>query len=142
MAMYGIELNYQTELSGYVATEYLTTNSMSKDNYKIEDNYIIVTPGTKISNIEGATTTDENFTTGIVVKKEDVDYNLVILGDPNGDGIINSADLLKIVKHLKGTATLEGTTLRAADCNNDGTINSADLLKIVKYLKETGSITL
>ncbi len=127
---------------GYLAAEYLTSNSISKDNYKIESNYIIVTPGMKINNIDGATTTSENFSTGIIITKENVDYNLVILGDSNGDETINSADLLKVVKYLKGTTTLEGAYLRAADCNNDGTVNSADLLKVVKYLKETGSITL
>lgn len=146
----GYEINgyiwYRVKISdgtqGYLAAEYLTSDSISKDNYKIESNYIIVTPGMKINNIDGATTTSEKFSTGIVITKENVDYNLVILGDSNGDGTINSADLLKVVKHLKGTATLEGASLRATDCNNDGTVNSADLLKVVKYLKETGSITL
>lgn len=146
----GYEINgyiwYRVKISdgtqGYLAAEYLTSNSISEDNYKIESNYIIVTPGMKINNIDGATTTSEKFSTGIVITKENVDYNLVILGDSNGDGTINSADLLKVVKYLKGTTTLEGAYLRAADCNNDGTVNSADLLKVVKYLKETGSITL
>ena len=54
--------------------------------------------------------------------------------------MINSADLLKAVKHLKGTSVLSGEFLKAADCNGDNTINSADLLKIVKFLKGTGSL--
>ena len=127
---------------GYMASEYLTSNISTPDNYKIEDSYIVVTPSIKLNNIEGATTTSSSYGTGIDIKLNDTDYSLVVLGDTNNDGTINSADLLKIVKHLKGTSILEGASLRAADCNNDGTVNSADLLKIVKYLKETGNITL
>ncbi len=63
-----------------------------------------------------------------------------VTGEINGDGMINSADLLKAVKHLKGTSVLSGAFLKAADCNGDNTINSADLLKIVKFLKGTGSL--
>ena len=63
-----------------------------------------------------------------------------ITGEITGDGIINSADLLKTVKHLKGTSVLNGAFIKAADCNGDNIINSADLLKIVKFLKGTGSL--
>ena len=137
---YRIKLSDGTQ--GYVASDYLTSNISTSDNYKIEESFILVTPSIKLNNIEGATTTSSNYGTGIDIKLNDLDYLLVILGDTNSDGTINSADLLKIVKHLKGTSLLEEAMLRAADCNNDGTVNSADLLKIVKYLKETGNITL
>ncbi len=112
------------------------------DNCKIEDNNIIIAPGTTIESMQGVTNNSEKFATGANITLNENNYSLVILGDPNGDGIINSADLLKIVKHLNETAILEGANLRAADCNNDGITNSADLLKVVKYLNETGSITL
>ncbi len=69
-----------------------------------------------------------------------VEFTNVVRGDVNGDGKINSADLLKIVKHLKGTAVLNSFYVMSADCNYDDKINSADLLKIVKYLKGTGTI--
>lgn len=62
---------------------------------------------------------------------------IAICGEVTGDGIINSADLLKTVKYLKGTSTINMT---AADTTKDGEINSADLLKTVKYLKGTSTI--
>ena len=62
---------------------------------------------------------------------------IVIRGDVTGDGLINSADLLKIVKYLKGTTTLNA---KAADATIDSLVNSADLLKIVKHLKGTSPI--
>lgn len=77
----------------------------------------------------------------VIWRGEDIykQYTNIVTGDPNGDGIVNSADLLKIVKHLKGTSSLSGIYETAADCNYDNNINSADLLKIVKYLKGTGT---
>ena len=127
---------------GYMASTYLTTNSTSSNNYSIVDSYILVTPGMRLSNIAGATNASSTFGTGASITYENTTYTLVMLADASGDGIINSADLLKIVKHLKQTAVLQGPALRAADANNDGTVNSADLLKIVKFLKQTGSISL
>ena len=62
---------------------------------------------------------------------------IVICGDVTGDGIINSADLLKTVKYLKGTSDVN---IQAADVTKDGLVNSADLLKTVKYLKGTTTI--
>ena len=67
-------------------------------------------------------------------------YVNIVRGDVNGDGIVNSADLLKIVRHLKNLATLTSVNWTSADCNEDQKINSADLLKIVKFLKGTGTI--
>lgn len=55
-------------------------------------------------------------------------------GDANGDGNIDSADLLKVQKHLLGVNKLTGIYYEAADTNSDGSIDSADLLKIQKYL--------
>ena len=62
---------------------------------------------------------------------------IVIRGEVTGDGIINSADLLKTVKYLKGTTNINSI---AGDVTKDGIINSADLLKTVKYLKGTATI--
>lgn len=137
---------YRVKLSdgsqGYMASTYLTNNTVSKDNYKIDGEYIKIAPETRLSNIEGATTTSTTFGTGAIIELENNSYKLVMLGDVSGDGTINSADLLKIVKHLNETAIIQNEYLKSADCNDDGAINSADLLKIVKYLNETGSITL
>ena len=67
-------------------------------------------------------------------------YTNIVRGDVNGDGIVNSADLLKIVRHLKNLSSLQPINWKAADCNDDDKINSSDLLKIVKFLKGTGTI--
>lgn len=121
-----------------------------------ENNIITSEPGTTVNTIKkkysNAVIVDKNGNeitgdtlvgTGAKVKIDGVEkYTIVKLGDANGDGIINSADLLKVVKHLNEISILKESYLKAVDCNRDGTINSADLLKIVKHLNETNKITI
>lgn len=76
----------------------------------------IIATGTKVTFSDGAS------------------YTAVIYGDLTGDGIINSADLLRLRQHLLGTKELNDAYLKAADLTGDGTVNSADLLKLRQYL--------
>lgn len=78
---------------------------------------------------------DNSLGTGYVIKINDKEYTIVKAGDVNGDGKMNSGDLLTIQKHLLKAKLLETSILiDAADVNNDAKINSADLLNIQKYL--------
>ena len=101
---------------------------------------MVVAPTTTLPSISGLTSSSGAWGTGAIVNLNGVDYTLSMVGDTNGDGVIDSADLLKIVKHLKELSKIE--ILSAGDANRDGIIDSADLLKIVKYLKGTTSITI
>ena len=134
-------------VTGYIASKYLTFKSAgTKKEYKYEEtenneNIIIMTLGITLEKIEGGTAVGE-IKTGAKIKIGDKEYTAVVLGDPSGDGEINSADLLKIVKHLKGSSKITAKYVEtAADVNNDDVINSADLLKIVKHLKGTSKIS-
>ena len=69
--------------------------------------------------------------TGYIV--EDI-YTVIKKGDANGDGKLDSADLLMIQKHLLDVNILKEEKFIAADANNDNKIDSADLLAIQKYL--------
>lgn len=64
-------------------------------------------------------------------------FKVLILGEVTGDGIINSGDLFKTVRFLKGNDTIDE---KAADVTGDGIINSGDLFKTVRFLKGNDTI--
>ncbi len=53
-------------------------------------------------------------------------------GDVNGDGKINSLDVLKLQRYLLGLEHLSDAGKAAADLNGDGKVNSQDLLLLQK----------
>ena len=57
-----------------------------------------------------------------------------MIGDVNGDGAVNSVDLLRTQKHILGLEKLTGPYLTAADSNRDGKVDSVDLLRTQKYI--------
>lgn len=65
---------------------------------------------------------------------EKLEYKIVIKGDINGDGKIDSSDLLKILKYILGYTKLENESLYACDTDYNSTVNSKDLLRIQKYI--------
>ena len=88
---------------------------------------------------------DELVGTGYKITDTDtkITYTIIKLGDANGDGKINSADLLVIQKHLLGAKKItDQNKLLSSDANKDGKINSADLLKIQKHLLDVSKISL
>lgn len=124
-------------------------------DFKVDGDYVVMTPATTAKSIKeknaGAvikrkdgtdiSNSDESLATGMSVTIDGKTYVAVKLGDANEDGKLNSADLLKIQKHLLGVAGLRDDFVKkAADANKDGVINSADLLKIQKYLLNVSDI--
>ena len=76
------------------------------------------------------------FKTGDVVtisnSKESASYTVVIYGDANGDGAIESLDYLAILRHMYNYDRLEGVYASAADANHDGDINELDYLAVLR----------
>ncbi len=127
----------------YLVVESGTVPVVPTQKIKIEEETILIVPGITISDIEGATTTSETFGTGAKVLIGENEYTLIMVGDVNGDGIINSGDLLKIQKHLLSVINLNDTIyIKSADANRDNLINSGDLLKIQKYLLKVSNINI
>ncbi len=57
----------------------------------------------------------------------------VVYGDANGDGVLNSFDVIIIKKYLAGINE-EGTSTKLMDVNRDGRINAKDLLFVKKTI--------
>ncbi|MEG0826489.1 MAG: Ig-like domain-containing protein, partial [Bacilli bacterium] len=111
-------------------------------NYKLTDKFIhgFVLNET-FNNIKLKFGTDViiNSRTSIIGTGTQISYRgetiiAVIYGDISGDGLINSADLLKMRQHLLGTNLLIGEYRQAASLVNGNLINSADLLRLRQYL--------
>ena len=132
---------------GYMASKYLAPCEEAKNaiidgtNVKAVPNVTVKTMvnelgitsfevtknGTKIAETD-------NIGTGYKLKdtKNNKEYTLIVLGDTNGDGKINSVDGLEILKQSVGTINKTGEYSKAMDANGDGKINSSDSLIVLK----------
>lgn len=129
---------------------------IGNDKFRIDGSYIIAEPGTTVksikdkgNNVISAVKDGVNIGeidllgTGAIITTDNGIYTVVKLGDANGDGVINSGDLLKVQKHLLKVINLENTPNGiAADATQDNVINSGDLLRIQKHLLRVLNLTL
>ena len=108
---------------------------------------LAVTGGTAdVCNSSGEAKTDGFVATGDILRLYSgsrlcASYPVVIYGDVNGDGLINSLDLRRAQKHILALDKLTGYSLAAADSNRDSQLNSLDLRATQKFiLKLTSSL--
>lgn len=138
-AQYKSKFNYQ--IKNYFENSNVISKigpNTSKENYL---NNIVVSPGYIVSvdstnNLIFTGSKTRIYDSGNLIKE----FTNVVTGDITGDGIINSADLLKIRQHLIGVKSLNGIYFTASDINYDNTVNSADLLRIRQHLIGTKTI--
>lgn len=65
-------------------------------------------------------------------------YQFILYGDVNGDGLINSLDVLVLQKYILESRTLEGIFLKAGNISKNGANpSSLDVLKLQKHILET-----
>ena len=156
-----------TKVTGYISKEYLVKcdekeeepedSEPSKPFEIVEDEKLVdLAPGGKVSNIKNTykdakikdssgkevTSTSATLATGYTVTINGKEYDIVVLGDVNGNGDITSSDLLGIVNHLNGNKPLKDAYKKACDANRSDTISSSDLLTVVNHLNESKKITL
>ena len=66
----------------------------------------------------------------------DKSYTVILLGDVNGNGVIDAAEASLISFHVNGSRLLADAALLAADANRDGEVTAADAELICeKYVK-------
>ncbi len=95
----------------------------------------------QITDVSGKEKKDGKVVTGdkVVIKdkagKVAYSYSVVIYGDVNGDGAVNSIDVLMLRKNIFGVLELKDCFLLAGDANRDEKgISSKDVLAIRKYI--------
>ena len=72
--------------------------------------------------------------------KMHAEYSVVIYGDVNGDGMINSVDISDLNSHLANIKTISGVYLAASDVNKDKVVNNEDVIAIQEHVLRTGEI--
>jgi len=79
------------------------------------------------------TTNDGNKEATCTVTVSGGSSNDIVMGDANGDGEVDFADAIVVLKHDAGMLTLTGDELKAADVNGDGEVDFVDAIQILKY---------
>lgn len=93
-----------------------------------------------IKNLDGKEVTSGNIGTGFTIKANGMTYTVVKKGDANGDGVVNSADYVRVKNYIRGKEKLSTAQFQAADANSDGTVSSADYVKVKNYIRGKESI--
>ena len=79
---------------------------------------------------------DENeivSTNSQLVISSEIKYELIVIGDVDGNGESNIKDIMSINKHRLEKLKLTGVYLQAGDVNGDGKVDIKDIMKINKY---------
>ena len=108
---------------------FATTNADTV-TYEIKNNGSTLGTGALVPTGAKVTVTASNASGGSAT----VTYTVIILGDTNCNGRIESGDVTRIWLHYAGIKTMTGDALLAADTNRNGRVESGDAVNIsAKY---------
>ena len=123
--VYSMDLAEILETDGVLMTLPLTiSEDMAAGDYNIMLKNIVMTNTSKIG-----TSVDK-----VVSKLTIPSY---IIGDANGDDIINVTDIVSTIAYIRGDDS--DFAFAAADVNADGVINVTDVVNIIALIREEGS---
>lgn len=109
------------EFLNQITTQY-TIKIENYDGKTLSENDLIGT-GSKVSFLEG----DQLI----------IEYHIILYGDVNGDGKINSVDLLVLQRHILEIKMFSGSFLKAGNTDKSGKRpTSVDLLRIQRHILE------
>ena len=103
-------------------------------------NYILQLPSDIIRDGDTLLSLCSNKVTGIqsisLSKKKHGDKPHGIVGDVNGDGMVNCLDVVSSIEHIITRKKLQGNNFKIADMNGDGVIDVRDVSELINYILE------
>lgn len=123
---------YRNLIAGKTAVPFVLANR--DDRVTIKD--IKESEQFNITKFNGIAVPSENTIvgTGDTFVSNGEEYTVVVYGDVDGNGEINSIDALDVEKHVTKIEKLDSVQQEAGDVANDDEINSLDSLAIEKYI--------
>lgn len=156
-----------SKVTGYISKEYLVKCDEKEEEPEpepekpfeiVEDEKLVdLAPGAKASNIKNTykdakikdssgkevTSTSATLATGYTVTINGKEYDIVVLGDVNGDGQIYANDYVFIENHIMETQKITDRVKKAAaDINRDGNIYANDYVFIENHIMDEKKISL
>ena len=91
-----------------------------------------------VTKFNGTSIPNENtlVSTGDTFVADGTEYTIVIYGDVNKDGKVNSSDALLVQEYSAEMTSLDAIQMEAADVVNDGKVNSNDARRIKEFAAE------
>ncbi len=87
-----------------------------------------------VKNTDGETVASyDKIGTGYTITYNGADYTVIIKGDVNGDGTVNSTDFMQVRRNYLRLYDFDKANAMAADVNGDGNINSTDFMQIRRH---------
>ena len=123
---------YRNLIAGKTAVPFVLANR--DDRVTIKD--IKESEQFNITKFNGIAVPSENTIvgTGDTFVSNGEEYTVVVYGDVDGNGAINSIDALDVEKHITKIEKLDSVQQEAGDVVNDDELNSLDSLAIKKYI--------
>ena len=120
------------ETSYYVSSSELFSKYNIQDAYHTEfKEHINPKEGIIVTNKLGEELTEETIiATGMKLKAEELEFELVVIGDVNESGGVTTTDLAQLKLHYIGEEILTGARFKAADIDGNNKITITDLAKL------------
>ena len=131
----------------------MTDDTLKSNNYEIKNNTIYAIPTSfeyKVDeliynvdytkSIEAYNNTtklnnNDNLGTGSIINNNNITYNVVVLGDINGDGKITLGDVSAVYNHYRNNRTLDGLKLEASKLTGKDKVSLGDVSKLYNFYK-------
>ncbi len=124
----------------YAIGTYITGVAPNTSLTDFAERFTVSNGSFKIFGISGYEVADDIVSTAQTVKiynlrgEETASYQIAVIGDNNGDGIITSVDLLRLQRQMLSSMEFKGVYLKACDVNRDGIIDTADMIFEQNYI--------